>query len=268
MKKARAPIPEDTAAKVLVASDHTCCKCEERGQPVQIHHIDDNPANNDPSNLVVLCLRCHDETQIRGGFARRLSVADVRLYRDNWLSRVDKRRRDADALVVARRTGGMARERSGPHKGKLSDSEVATYIDSLPMVFSQACDQVRSNWNSGPTIDQVRAAYDLTEVLRHMWLRLATVFPEGHFEGLTPEQYAQEYLEHRYRWHRAMAEPLGYGTSGTIVGILVSRGVLRDMERALIDTRNALKGLAEKVRDSDEWMKRWNDAKKEFRPSP
>jgi hypothetical protein len=66
-RKIRISVPEEVAAEVLVASDHTCCKCEERGLPVQIHHIDENPANGDPLNLGVLCLRCHDETQVKGG---------------------------------------------------------------------------------------------------------------------------------------------------------------------------------------------------------
>jgi hypothetical protein len=74
--------------------------CENRGAPVQIHHIDDDPGNNDPANLAVLCLICHRETQISGGFARNLSPAEDRLCRDQWVQRVAKRRRDGDALVV------------------------------------------------------------------------------------------------------------------------------------------------------------------------
>jgi hypothetical protein len=63
-----------------------------RAKPVQIHHIDDNPANNTPENLAVLCLECHRETQIRGGFDRKLDAAQVVLYRDHWLATVAKLR--------------------------------------------------------------------------------------------------------------------------------------------------------------------------------
>jgi hypothetical protein len=273
-RKIRISVPEELAAQVLFASDHTCCKCEERGLPVQIHHIDENPANSDPLNLAVLCLICHDETQVKGGFARRLSPAEVRLYRDNWLQRVEKRRRDADVLVVARMAGTRVQpastpaQQTGMAQSALSGAEIEAYVESLPGILLEVCNLVRRDWNEGPTVDMVRAAYYITEVLTDVWLRLATAFPEGHFQNVSPEEYLHNYLQQRYGWHRAMAEPHGYGTGGTIVGILVSRGVLRDLERSVIDTRNALKGLAEQVSERDAWMLRWRSAKQRLTPPP
>jgi len=46
-------------------------KCERCGQPnnhdagytLTVHHIDGNPENNDRSNLIALCQRCHLKTQ-------------------------------------------------------------------------------------------------------------------------------------------------------------------------------------------------------------
>jgi hypothetical protein len=88
MAKARTPIPAATAARVLFASNRTCCVCRQAGRPIQIHHIDENPTNHDEHNLAVLCFECHEETQRTGGFARRLDRAQVLLYRDNWLQTV------------------------------------------------------------------------------------------------------------------------------------------------------------------------------------
>ncbi|WP_227985633.1 HNH endonuclease signature motif containing protein, partial [Nocardia spumae] len=68
-------------------SDRTCCVCRNK-KPVQIHHIDDNPSNNDFGNLAVLCFDCHRETQIQGGFDRKLDSDQVALYRRHWLERV------------------------------------------------------------------------------------------------------------------------------------------------------------------------------------
>jgi hypothetical protein len=92
--KARVPIPQDLADELLVRSDRTCCKCRLSDRPVQIHHINDDPSDNRPNNLAVLCLLCHDQTQINGGFGRKLNAGQVTRYRDDWL-----------ALVEARRTG-------------------------------------------------------------------------------------------------------------------------------------------------------------------
>ena len=91
-RKDRVPIPEDVAAGVLFRSDRTCCVCHKAGKQVQIHHINENPADNNPFNLAVLCLECHGQTQISGGFGRRLNAKLVTLYRDHWVNVVQMRR--------------------------------------------------------------------------------------------------------------------------------------------------------------------------------
>src|SRR5438128_1118451 len=91
-KKERIEIPRDIAARVLFVSDRTCCVCRHVGKPVQIHHIDDDPSNNTFNNLAVLCFDCHRETQIEGGFDRKLDGDQVMLYRDDWYALVNQRR--------------------------------------------------------------------------------------------------------------------------------------------------------------------------------
>ncbi|MAM53958.1 HNH endonuclease signature motif containing protein [uncultured Microbacterium sp.] len=90
-KKNRIPIPQDLAARVLFDSDRTCCVCRTR-KPVQIHHVDDDPSHNVYDNLAVLCFDCHRDTQIQGGFDRKLDSEQVRLYRGNWLDAVRRDR--------------------------------------------------------------------------------------------------------------------------------------------------------------------------------
>ena len=58
----------------------------------QIHHIDNNPANNTIDNLCVLCFDCHRDTQISGGFDRKLDSHQILLYRDDWYSMVKVQR--------------------------------------------------------------------------------------------------------------------------------------------------------------------------------
>jgi hypothetical protein len=84
--------------------------CRTKGKPVQIHHVDENPSNNLSSNLSTLCFDCHRETQIRGGFDRKLDADQVILYRNDWLRIVAtdratseakrEKRSDRDALDV------------------------------------------------------------------------------------------------------------------------------------------------------------------------
>lgn len=96
-KKKRIPIPTDLAAQVLFLSDRTCCVCRTKGKPVQIHHIDEDPSNNQPANLSTLCFDCHRETQIRGGFDRKLDADQVILYRNDWLRIVGTDRAASEA---------------------------------------------------------------------------------------------------------------------------------------------------------------------------
>ena len=46
----------------VIERDKSCCiDCGKRisGKALNVHHIDENKKNNDPSNLVVLCIFCH-----------------------------------------------------------------------------------------------------------------------------------------------------------------------------------------------------------------
>jgi hypothetical protein len=92
VKKRRISIPPEVSARVLFLSDRTCCVCRTENNKVQIHHIDDDPSNNSFANLAVLCLECHDLTQVKGGFGRRLDSDQVTLYRDDWIEMVKKKR--------------------------------------------------------------------------------------------------------------------------------------------------------------------------------
>jgi len=89
---ARLSIPPEVAAKVLFLSDRTCCVCHTKGKPIQIHHIDGNPSNNDINNLALLCLDCHNETQISGGFHRKLDADQIKIYRDDRMNLVGRER--------------------------------------------------------------------------------------------------------------------------------------------------------------------------------
>ena len=65
--------------------------CRVPGRKTQLHHIDEDPANNTFENLAVLCTDCHSEAHTRHAFARNLSVDVIRKYNQNWRAIVHAR---------------------------------------------------------------------------------------------------------------------------------------------------------------------------------
>ena len=57
MAKLRQVIPKAVRDSVLKEFNHRCAVCGADGP--QFHHIDENPANNDPLNIIPLCPNCH-----------------------------------------------------------------------------------------------------------------------------------------------------------------------------------------------------------------
>jgi hypothetical protein len=57
MVKNRLHIPKVTRDSVLAEFNHRCAICG--ADKPQVHHIDENPSNNDPTNLIPLCPNCH-----------------------------------------------------------------------------------------------------------------------------------------------------------------------------------------------------------------
>lgn len=55
--KERKPIPRAVREGILKEFNHRCAICG-KDDP-QVHHIDENPSNNEVSNLIPLCPNCH-----------------------------------------------------------------------------------------------------------------------------------------------------------------------------------------------------------------
>lgn len=57
MNKSRVPVTKHAREHVLAEFHHRCAICG--ADRPQIHHIDENPANNELANLLPLCPNCH-----------------------------------------------------------------------------------------------------------------------------------------------------------------------------------------------------------------
>lgn len=275
-KKRRISIPQDVVAEVLFASDHTCCKCWIAGKDVQVHHIDDDPANNNLANLAVLCFECHNETQVRGGFGRRFSPHEATRYRDDWLVRVRNRRDQADALVIATLAGVRPDQSVGVNVGSQSASKtvwsppsgqpvipgrdgLAKYVAVLPTLRQRAYLLVQAR-NPKTTLDTVESYFDVVAVLREILVALISYYPRNHFAVGDAEQYISGVVSERTHWHYLRSNTEGVGHSGSLVQVQTVMAVLRDLEQMIADMVSSLTGVAVRAADEHElaWHRSWS----------
>jgi hypothetical protein len=260
--KDRIPIPKEIAADVLIAHYRTCCVCQERGKRVQIHHIDDDPSNNDPSNLAVLCLDCHDETQIRGGFARSLDADQVMKFRDEWVKRVAETKKKADEILLQKQVGIIA---TATNTGAWRQSgllEMTVYLESIPDTMQKAYNFAQAEWNKGNTASVTQATYQVTALAERLWIGLSTWYRPNHFNDSDAEKYVSEYITERYNLRHALMEPEGPGTGGSMMRPMIAYGVLLDVQQLIVLIVRMMVGfseLATKI-NLDEWEKRFSDA--------
>lgn len=84
MAKERTEVSAELAARVMFASDRTCCVCRSEKLKIQIHHIDEDPSNNAFDNLAVICLFCHVDAHSSTPFVRNMSAETLQLYNNSW----------------------------------------------------------------------------------------------------------------------------------------------------------------------------------------
>lgn len=253
-KKLRIEIPEDIAAEVMFISDRTCCKCRERGKTLQIHHVDEDRNNNEIVNLAVLCLECHNETQIVGGFGRKLNRHQVIKYRDDWISRVKIRRNRADEIashVMAKTITNLSR---------VSDSESFSppiaFINSLPALKASALQRAREGWDTGITSAMKQANYDYLDVLEAILVSLSAYSHQEQFGDQNPRRYFSSLIASKFEWYWEHLGPDEGNTGGTISGVVVGGSVIADIEKKVCETVFA---LSKKLPDFSyhKWRNAW-----------
>ena len=93
----RKHISSSNQAEILIRSGRRCCICFGLYQKFdvvqgQIAHLDRNNENNDPDNLVFLCLACHDLYDSKSSQSKGFIPQEVKNYRDRLYKEVEKQR--------------------------------------------------------------------------------------------------------------------------------------------------------------------------------
>jgi formate-dependent nitrite reductase cytochrome c552 subunit len=86
----RTAVPEELKAEILTRSNNRCCVCQTPF--VQLHHIDEDPSNNDIDNIAPLCPNCHTQAHSKSMLTTNLTATRVKVLRDRWYSYCEKRK--------------------------------------------------------------------------------------------------------------------------------------------------------------------------------
>ncbi len=269
MKKKRITIPEKIAAEILFLSDRTCCVCNVRGKQVQIHHIDENPANNKLQNLSVLCFDCHDQTMIKGGFGRKLESSQIYKYRKDWHDRVSARKAKADEIASIQTVTGNIGTVIVPsqdydyldYKTNNDPKLLIKYLSQILIVHNAQLIIAKTKWDSGGTFTMNQGNNDMIDFYEEVLIELSTFYPKGHFNKMTPNKFISDLISNLFRWHRLVLEPDGIGTGGTIVSTMTGGNVMEDLKQKVIDMVVSLISPYSINKDFDfvEWRKKWLD---------
>ncbi|CAN5578033.1 hypothetical protein BH18VER1_BH18VER1_10990 [soil metagenome] len=234
--------------------------CRERGKPLQLHHIDEDPANNERENFAALCFDCHNDTQLTGGFGRKLDALQVTEFRDDWVTRVSKRRNNADEIAAAHQSVSNPRPIEITRRDEFPDPpKIADYVRTLPAIRKDVYERAWVLWDTGITGEMRQGNYDVIDVLEQILTTLTAVYPNGQFGGQEPRDYMNTMTATRFIWHHARLEPNGPGTGGTIVGPLAGSYVIDDLERMITEI---VLSLSEHLGDFayEPWQKEWQSA--------
>lgn len=130
------------------------------------------------------------------------------------------------------------------------------FFQSLPELKVIARRTAQPGWDTGATIEMRKATHDVLDFYEFIWLKLAEFYPVKQFGKEGAEAHIKSYIRERYKFHWAKHEPGGFGTGGTIVGVLAGGDVMEDLDRLIVETATALVGCRGNF-DIKAWLARW-----------
>lgn len=219
--------------------------------------MNDDPSDHSESNLAVLCFDCHEETQVHGGFGRKLGAAEVAEFRNDWLERVKARRERADEIASAKQAGVTASKTQTKEEWQRPSSHLLRgYIESLPEIRRAAYEEAKGYWNSGVTIEMIGGSHVVLDVAEQVCVQLAAWYPPNHFDNRSAAEFFSDLIATRFRWHRFVSEPDGLGSGGTMIGPIVAGLAMTDAEEMVVSMVQWLGDLVSV--DLPAWKTRWD----------
>lgn len=82
--KKRLSLPKSVTSSLLTKALYRCAVCPEHRRISDIHHIDEDPSNNDESNLIGVCKECHADIHETSTMRRKIAHGDLLIMKRVW----------------------------------------------------------------------------------------------------------------------------------------------------------------------------------------
>jgi hypothetical protein len=109
------------------------------------------------------------------------------------------------------------------------------------------------------------ATYEVIDIFERVLTHLASWYPPQHFNEQSADAYFSAFIASRFQWHRALYEPTGPGSGGTMASVLAAAGTMDDVANAVADIVAALQ-MGQDL-DYKQWERRWAAAADEPKSS-
>jgi hypothetical protein len=260
--KSRIKINVDLRDQMLFESNRICCICTEQGKDVQIHHIDENSANNDYDNLVVICLDCHSKVHQKGGFGRNWTVGQLQQYKIEWIERVENRKREADKLASLQSVTGIQNFQSQLDElnyKDINDPILSTYLEKILIIHTAQKTIAQMDFDTGYVIDTAQACDKLVDFYESILVELSTFYPKGHFQNKHPRIFFSEQIAARNIFQAYAARPEENGFIPSMHRQFISYRFMRDVRMMVRDIAKSLVEMSGMLMpdEGSTWEKSW-----------
>jgi hypothetical protein len=243
----RKKIKEEDADQLLFDVDRTCCLCTLPGKAVQIHHIDGNHQNNELTNLIVLCLECHDEVTRGPSLGRGISKGYLLLKKQFWTEKVSEFRSSTLSIKLEPSAVNNICLTSSEYELK-GEEEVKEALYSYLTFFRASRAKSQIFLDVGTTASNNMAMNVMMDDAIVALASLADYFPPGHF-GASPKQYFERWARDLSGLHFNISQR---GDYGTMIGYVTASKTLTSLEAFFLE-------MSETLAFDYDWYQDWSE---------
>ncbi|MDO3643847.1 hypothetical protein R1T15_17410 [Mucilaginibacter sp. L3T2-6] len=167
---------------------------------------------------------------LNGGFGRKLNSSQIKLFKLEWLKRVQGRKKEADYTASIKTVvESLPIQEYVDYKGQNKLDILVKYLNNIVVIHKAQQVIANTKWEADTTLAMKQRSYHMIDFYEEVLRELATFYPPNHFT-VSPSRYFSELTSSRYSLHWLISEPYGAGTGGTIVGVTSAASVKHDLK--------------------------------------